>query len=147
MQEAGKFQIQLTKYPEKNTYNVGEKITFTAEATGGKAPYSYEWTGDCEGKDKSVAVPLSKIGQNRLKVSVRDSAGSMGDAVVTFEVVALQMELIFEPKEPFVGQELKAKLTVKPEAQEIEFRWMPLPDNAKPAVEAKDGREIAFYPE
>ena len=144
VQEAGKLQIQLKKTPEKNTYNLGEKIEVTAEASGGKAPYSYEWTGDCEGKDKSVAIPLSKIGQNRLKVSVRDSAGTMGDAVVTFEVVALQMELIFEPKEPYVGQELKAKLTVKPEAKEIEVRWMPLPDNAKPAVEAKDGREIAF---
>ena len=78
VQEAGKLQIQLTKYPEKNTYNVGEKITFTAEPTGGKAPYSFEWTGDCEGKDKSVAVPLSKIGQNRLKVSVRGFRGHHG---------------------------------------------------------------------
>jgi len=144
VQEAGKLHLQLTKYPEKNTYYVGEKITFTAEATSGKDPYSYEWTGDYEGKDKSVAIPLSKIGQNRLKVSVRDSVGTMGDAVVTFEVVALQMELIFEPKEPYVGQELKAKLAVMPEAKEIEFRWMPLPDNAKPTVEAKDGGEIAF---
>ena len=140
----GSLRISLKKKPEKTAYIIGEKITLTAEATGGKAPYNYEWSGDCEGKDATATFPLNKIGQNRVKVRVKDSEGGTGEGSITFEVAKLQLDLTFEPKEPYVGQEVKAMPTVKPEVREIDFRWMPLPDNAKPAVEAKDGREIAF---
>ena len=44
-----------------------------------------------------------------------------------------------------MGQEVKARVTVKSDVKEIDFRWMPLPENAKLSMQSGDGKEITFY--
>jgi hypothetical protein len=56
------------------------------------------------------------------------------------EVVVPKLELAFEPKEAYVGQEVKARVTAKSDAKEIDFRWF-VPGNVKQLSESQDKRE------
>lgn len=60
------------------------------------------------------------------------------------EVVAPKVHLVFEPAEPLVGQDVKARLVVEPEMKEIDLRWVPLPFNARQGALSADGRELSF---
>jgi hypothetical protein len=44
-----------TCYPNKNTVNVGEAVTWTAVASGGNGSFTYSWAGD-EGKSGTGSV-------------------------------------------------------------------------------------------
>jgi PKD repeat protein len=57
--------------------SAGQRVTFTASATGGTAPYSYDWTfGDgSTGSGPSTANTYSSGGAFTISLTVRDSGG------------------------------------------------------------------------
>lgn len=65
---------------------------------------------------------------------------------VEIEVVPPHFKMVFLPPNPLLGQEVKARIVVTPEVpgKYIDFRWLPLPANARLLSESQDTREITF---
>jgi len=59
------------------------------------------------------------------------------------KVEKTKLSIVFTPEQANPGQEVTAKIEVKPEIKEIDFRWE-LPENAKLIKESQDCRQIIF---
>ena len=139
---------------------VGAPAGFTAKLTvdgqPAKGNFVFRWQPHPEAKFDSLdaATPdvkavFSKPGRVGVWVQVLEKRGDslatvVESAQVEVEVVSPKLELAFEPKDPLVGQEVRARLSVTPEMKDIDLRWMPLPFNARQGSQSKDGRELAF---
>jgi len=160
--EVADYKVKIERVPaDMKPVPVGVKTGFKAILTMDGKPASgtfiYRWQPHPEvifdkldSNAPNVNASFPKPGKVKVWVQVLENrdgreATVAESAQLEIEVIKPQLELSFEPKEPFVGQELKAKLTVKPEVKEIDFRWMPVPDNARQTMESKDGREITLY--
>ena len=151
--------------PAAETLPVGSKASFRAVVMSGSntagGSLKFQWQphpevqfGDAkkplyETDSPNTTATYTKTGTFRMWVQVLKKMGETWQTVgeseqITMQVVNPKLELTFAPKDPWVGQEVKAKLSVKPEVKEIDFRWMPVPGNAKQSMESKDGREITF---
>jgi LPXTG-motif cell wall-anchored protein len=51
----------------------GQSVTFTANASGGKSPYTYRWTGDISGSTSSRTVTFNNPGTYRVYLEVTDA--------------------------------------------------------------------------
>lgn len=139
---------------------VGAPAGFTAKLTvdgqPAKGNFVYRWQPHPEAKfDKldaaapDVKAVFSKPGRVGVWVQVLEKRGDslatvVESAQVEVEVVSPKLELAFEPKDPLVGQDVRARLSVTPEMKDIDLRWMPLPFNARQGSQSKDGRELSF---
>jgi tetratricopeptide (TPR) repeat protein len=160
--EVADYKVKIERVPADTkpvpvSVRTGFKATLTVDGKPASGTFIYRWQPHPEvtfdkldSNEPAVNASFPKPGRVKVWVQVLESregreATVAESAQLEIEVIKPQLELAFEPKEPYVGQELKAKLTVKPEMKEIDFRWMPVPDNAKQSRESKDGREITFY--
>jgi hypothetical protein len=133
------------------------KATLTVDGQPAKGSFTYRWQPSPEVTfDKlDAATPdagatFGKPGRVKVWVTVLEQRDGRLATVaeseqIEIEVIKPTIDLAFEPKDPYVGQEVKAKLSVKPDIKEIDFRWVPLGGNAKQVSASQDGREIAFY--
>ena len=151
-----KYQLTLTRVsPASGPVIVGTPVTYKATLSGdkpeGEVRYQFEPHPDValtphEGPSASTTAVFLVPGKVGVWVTAVDKTGTIATAdQVEIEVLQPTLELVIEPKEPLVGQEVKARLTVKPEVKNIDFRWMPVSGNAKHVATAKDNREITFY--
>jgi len=53
----------------------GDYVTFTANVTGGRSPYTYDWNGDVDSTGRSVQVRFNNSGTYDASITVRDSNG------------------------------------------------------------------------
>lgn len=139
---------------------VGAPTGFTAKLTvdgqPAKGNFVYRWQPHPEAKfDKldaaapDVKAVFSKPGRVGVWVQVLEKRGDslstvVESAQVEVEVMSPKLELAFEPKDPLVGQDVRARLSVTPDMKDIDLRWMPLPFNARQGSQSRDGRELEF---
>ncbi|MBI2263925.1 MAG: tetratricopeptide repeat protein [Armatimonadetes bacterium] len=156
--EVADYRVQIKRVPpDTKPVPIGTDAGFKASLTANGKPASgnfiYRWQPHPEvafSGTSDVTATFPKPGRVKVWVQVLESREGREVTVaeseqIEIEVVKPTLELTFEPKEPYVGQEVKAKLTIKPDMKDIDFRWMPVPDNAKQLMESRDGREITFY--
>ncbi len=62
------------------TIEEGESVTFEADVDGGKAPYTYRWTGDVSSNNRSVTTRFNQEGTYEATVRVTDSRGRTATA-------------------------------------------------------------------
>jgi hypothetical protein len=135
----------------------GFRATLSADGKPASGNYIYRWQPHPEvafdkldSKAPDAAATFNKPGRTKVWVQVLETREGRQATVaesdqLEIEVIKPALELSFDPKEPWVGQEVKAKLAIKPEVREIDFRWMPVPGNAKQSLQSQDGKEITFY--
>lgn len=151
-----KYQLTLTRVsPASGPVIVGTPVTYKAVLGGdkpeGEVRYQFEPHPDVaftphEGPSASTTAVFSVPGKVGVWVTAVDKTGTIATSdQVEIEIQKPALELVMEPKTPLVGQEVKARLTVKPEVKDIDFRWMPVPGNAKHLTTSKDNRERTFY--
>ncbi|HET6490517.1 MAG TPA: hypothetical protein VFG28_12240, partial [Syntrophales bacterium] len=160
--EVAEYKVKVERVPSETkpapvSVKTGFKATLTVDGKPASGNFMYRWQPhpevtfdklDSSAPDVQAVFP--KPGRVKVWVQVLETREGREATVaeseqLEIEVIKPQLELAFDPKEPWVGQDLKAKLTVKPEVKEIDFRWMPVPDNARQSMESKDGKEITFY--
>lgn len=150
------FKLVLTRVsPASGPVVVGTPVTYKAVLSGdkpeGEVRFQFEPHPEVaftphEGPSTSTTAVFSVPGKVGVWVTAVDKTGTIATAdQVEIEIQKPVVELVIEPKAPLVGQEVKARLTVKPEVKDIDFRWMPVPGNAKHVSTSKDNREISFY--
>ena len=72
--------------------NAGEQVTISASASGGDAPYSFDWDVDGDGNfersggDDSVTVSLARRASLQVGVRARDASGSFAETQRTLAV-------------------------------------------------------------
>lgn len=151
-----KYSLSLARVsPAAGPVFVGAPVTFKAVLVGGKPegelrfqfePHPAVAYSPVEGPSASTTAVFSVPGRVGVWVTAMDKTGTIATSdQVEIEVLRPSLELVLEPKAPLVGQEVKARLQVKPEVREIDFRWLPVPGNAKHVATSKDNREIRFY--
>ncbi len=65
--------------PNPTNVNTTQSVTWTASATGGTGPYTYQWSGDdLFGNGVQKVVTYLSAGTKRGSITVNDSAGSKG---------------------------------------------------------------------
>ncbi len=160
--EVADYKVKIERVPVDTkpvpvSVKTGFKATLTVDGKPASGNFIYRWQPHPEvtfdkldASTPDVKASFPKPGRVKVWVQVLETRGGRQATVaeseqIEIEVVKPALDLSFDPKEPWVGQELKAKLTVKPEVKEIDFRWMPVPDNARQSMESKDGKEITFY--
>ena len=152
-------KVEITKTsPSENKLPVGSKAAFSARVVDG-APgvaYTYQWQPHPEvtfdkldSASPDVNATFTKPGKVKVWVTVLEKKdGALATAgesdQLELEIVVPNLALAFEPKEAYVGQEVKARVTAKSDAKEIDFRWL-VPANVKQLSESQDKREITFY--
>ena len=152
-------KVEITKTsPSENKLPVGSKAAFSARVVDG-APgvaYTYQWQPHPEvtfdkldSTSPDVNATFTKPGKVKVWVTVLEKKdGALATAgesdQLELEIVVPNLALAFEPKEAYVGQEVKARVTAKSDAKEIDFRWL-VPANVKQLSESQDKREITFY--
>lgn len=151
-----KYQLILTRVsPASGPVIVGTPVTYKATLSGdkpeGEVRYQFEPHPDVaftphEGPSASTTAVFLVPGKVGVWVTAVDKTGTIATSdQLEIEIQKPVLELVMEPKAPLVGQEVKARLTVKPEVKDIDFRWMPVPDNAKHVSTSKDNKELIFY--
>jgi hypothetical protein len=149
-------RVPLDTNPVTVGVKTGFKATLTMDGQPAVGPFIYRWQphpevsfDQLDSQSPAVNALFAKPGRVKVWVQVLEMRDGRQATVaesdqLEIEVIRPQLELTFEPKEPFVGQQVKAKLVVKPEVKEIDFRWLPVPANANQGGTSRDGREITF---
>jgi len=136
--DQSKLTVTLKASPEKTVHDIGEIIKISASVTGGKAPYTYSWTGEHEGKDETVSFASRKPGDHKLSVDVKDASGKTGTAGITIQVGGVTATIEGLPKEMVFGTwaypSVKLSGAVEPGA-EYRVLW-----NTDPKINAYDGK-------
>jgi tetratricopeptide (TPR) repeat protein len=160
--EVADLKAKVERVPAVNTpvpvgTKTGFKATLTSDGQPVKGNFIFRWQPhpeipfnriDASVPDVSAVFP--KPGRVKVWVQVlekRDGAlATLTESEqVEIEVIKPTLSVSVSPSEAFVGQEVRARVAARPELKEIEYRWMPLPANAKLLSESQDKREIAFY--
>lgn len=76
---------------ERNSVERGAKVTLSADASGGKPPYSYAWQG-AAGQGGKASLTATQPGNLTVSVTVTDSKGNKGTASTTLEVTDNQAD-------------------------------------------------------
>ena len=101
--------LMATLEGPKEAVKFGQPITLTAQAEGGKPPYSYAWSG-ASGNGASARLTAKKAGELTAEVAVNDSAGQTASATIKIKVEAPKVVLAGLPGKPVYGG--NARLTV-----------------------------------
>ena len=86
--------ITVELKPSKVNLRPGEIAEVKTVVTGGKAPYTYIWTGDHAGDGAVVSTVSRRIGPLPLSVDVTDADGKKGSASVTLKVNGVKAKLV-----------------------------------------------------
>ena len=156
------YKVHIERVPaDAGPVSVGTKVGLTARLTVDGQPaqgdFIYRWQPHPEASfdrldaaEPDVRAVFHAPGRTGVWVQVLERREGREITVaesarLEIEVVAPKLSLIIEPAEPFVGQDVKARLAVEPEMKELDLRWVPLPFNAKQGARSADGRELSFY--
>ncbi len=149
--------------PQENKIVIGQKAEFEVMlSSGGKeasCSYTYQWEphprvtfSPHEGTSTSTTAKFTQLGNEQVWVKALEKQGGSMVTVaesdqIAMEVISPSLTLTVEPKDPMVGQEAKAIVKPEPDpGKGIDFRWMPLPKNAKELITSPDARELLFIP-
>jgi PKD repeat protein len=106
---------------------VGTAVTFSANATGGTAPYTFSWTfGDgSSGTGNMVSHTYSTKGTYTVTVTVRDanSASATASKTITIAPAALTADFTWSPSSPTVGGSVTFTATVNGGTTPYSFSW------------------------
>lgn len=156
------YKVRVERDPSHaGPVSVGTKVGFVAKVTvdgqNASGNFTYRWQphpevsfNKLDAQSPDVSAVFVKPGAVGVWVEVLEKRGETLVTVaesdqVQIEVVAPELSLTFEPQAPLVGQEIKARVVVKPEFKELDLRWLPLPFNAHQGVLSQDRREMAMY--
>ncbi len=119
------------------TITVGQPVTFSVSATGGKAPYSYTWTNlpaPCAGTNQSTITCNPNIaGSYNVTINIKDSAGATvtGSGILTVNPtpipIPLAVSLSINPKIIIVGQHVTFASSVTGGKSPYSYTWTNLP--------------------
>lgn len=118
-----KAKPKVTVKADKTALTVGESVSATATADGGKSPYHYAWSGEYQGQGQSVRFSPKKPGDQTLSVEVTDAKGNKDSANITFKVDVLKVTIEGLRDEVIYGTKLN--LSVTPENHQIVWRSEP----------------------
>ena len=76
--------VQLTG--PQDAVNLWADLEIAAQATGGREPYRYAWTGEFIGQGQRVSVPTDRPGEHKIRVTVSSSDGQTATAALTYRV-------------------------------------------------------------
>ena len=57
--------------------DIGDSVTYYATVSGGRPPYSYDWSGDADGNSRTVTVRYTSSGTKEVTVTAEDSEGNI----------------------------------------------------------------------
>ncbi len=108
---AAKLAVNLTA--TNKVYRPGQQpITITANVTGGKPPYNYQWTGQHAGKGGKIDFVSSKPGLEKLTVTVTSS--DKQTAIASIEIKVEKLEVKITGLEGQIVYGTKRKLNITP---------------------------------
>ncbi|MCX6345462.1 MAG: DUF6345 domain-containing protein [Armatimonadetes bacterium] len=92
-------EATITDPPDSNEVDYGQDVTFDCDVTGGKAPYTYQWSSDRDG----VLGAAKTITTNALRVNQRDLEPTMHVVTVTVTDAdgwksSSQVQVLVKPK-------------------------------------------------
>lgn len=106
----GAFAVKLTS--DKTSIQLGEAAGLKAASSGGKAPYSYKWSGTgITGQGASAKFKAVKPGANNLSVVVTDAKKRTVKQSISITVEDLKPVLEGVPEQAMVGTKITAKVT------------------------------------
>lgn len=161
--EVSDFRVSARRVqPESGPVPAGGAVEFAAALTVDGQPaqgsFIYRWQPHPEvafdrldADSPGVRATFSRPGTTRVWVQVLERRDGREATVaeseqIEVEVVAPRLALAFDPPEPMVGQDVRARLTIEPETADVDLRWVPLPFNARQTGATPDGREVSFFP-
>jgi tetratricopeptide (TPR) repeat protein len=156
------YKVHVERVPvDAGPNSVGTKVGFVArlviDGQPAQGDFIYRWQphpevsfNKLDAQSPDVSALFVKPGAVGVWVEVLEKRGETLVTVaesdqIQIEVVAPELSLTFEPQDPLVGQEVKAKVVAKPDVTEMDLRWMPLPLNAHQGVLSENGRELSMY--
>ena len=115
----------VTLTADKSALKTGESAVIKAAAQGGKAPYSYRWSGGVEGKGETVRFSPKKSGEAKITLEVTDAAGEKASADLSIKVEAQKLEVSITPDKPTpkVGERVAIQARIKGGEPPLTFRW------------------------
>lgn len=160
--------ISMTSPLRKSLY-VGEsasfKATLSSDGKQAKWNYFYRWQPtpeinfDKQDSTSNVATGIfPRPGNVPVWVQILlKKDGSLEQVAeseqLNVEVLGPKLSMVFSPPKPYIGQETKAIIKMAPDSTKskdgqaaVDFRWMPLPRNAKELYVSQDTRELTFIP-
>ncbi|MBT5305614.1 MAG: hypothetical protein HOL31_11105 [Candidatus Scalindua sp.] len=149
--------------PSGSRVVVGQKVSLKAILTaGGKTvncPFTYRWEphprvtfSEHESTSPSTTATFSQPGRTPVWVIILEKRGEELVTVsesqqIQIEVIAPELNITVDPETPLVGQETRAIIQANPDpGKGIDFRWMPLPNNARELRISQNSRELVFIP-
>jgi len=107
---AAKLAVNLTA--TNKVYRPGQQpITITANVTGGKPPYNYQWTGQHGGKGGKIDFVSSKPGLEKLTVTVTSSDKQTASASIEIKVEKLEVKITGLEGQIVYGTKRKLNIT------------------------------------
>ena len=84
--------VVITSPATGSVLSGGERVSFDGEATGGKLPYTYQWSSSLDGSfstERSFSKLSSDMSKGRyvIVLKVTDDAGASGQASITVTVL------------------------------------------------------------
>jgi len=113
--------LEVTATAEPNLIAEGGSALVTAQASGGMAPYSYEWDSGHEGAALIAEPKVTKT----YTVTATDSLGATGEASVVLEVAATELVVTVEADPNIVspGQNSTLTATVSGGVEPYTYSW------------------------
>ncbi len=113
--------LEVTATTEPNLISVGGSALVTAQASGGMAPYSYEWDTGHKGAAFIAEPKVTKT----YTVTVTDALGATGEASVVLEVAATELVVTVEADPNIVspGQTSTLTATVSGGVEPYTYSW------------------------
>lgn len=60
-----------------NPARINQLVTFTSNVSGGQPPYSYDWSGACNGSGSTCTTSFNSTGNFTAHLTVQDAAGNI----------------------------------------------------------------------
>lgn len=112
----------------KTSVNIGESVTYTANATGGTGGYNYSWSGVVTGSGSTKSTSFNTTGSKNASVTVTDSSGTTKTAncpVVVVGQVTSDFSIICEVNSTSVrtGERVTYSVDINGGRSPYEYRW------------------------
>ncbi|NTV95964.1 MAG: hypothetical protein HGA75_11205, partial [Thiobacillus sp.] len=106
----GTGELDVSISGPKEPVPLGKDADVSAQAKGGRFPYTYVWTG-AVGNNESAKARITRPGSQQVAVTVSDSEGKRAGANLTIKVAPLKLELAGLPGQAYYGS--RSRLEVK----------------------------------
>jgi hypothetical protein len=93
---------------------LGKETEITAQARGGRFPYTFTWTG-ASGSAERATAKIVRPGSQQVAVTVNDSEGKRAGANLTIKVAPLKLELAGLPNQAYYGSNSQLQVNGLPD--------------------------------